>query len=54
MDNYKHIGLRIDEETHKKFKSLVEFEGRSMNGQIIYLIRQAILEHEKKYGKIEV
>lgn len=42
----KHIGLRIDSETHKKLKDLAEYEGRSINGEIIYLIRQAIRKHE--------
>lgn len=32
MDKNKHLGLRIDEETHEKLKSLAEFEGRSING----------------------
>lgn len=53
MDKTKHLGLRIDPETHRKLKYIVEFEGRSMNSEILYLIRQAITEHEKKYGKIE-
>lgn len=51
--NTKHLGLRIDLETHKKFKYLVDFEGRSMNREVLYLIRKAITEHEEKYGKIE-
>ena len=42
----KHIGLRIDSETHQKLKDLAEYEGRSINGEIIYLIRQAIKKHE--------
>lgn len=53
MDKDKHIGLRIDAETHRKFKYIVEFEGRSMNGELLYLIRQLIAEHEKKYGEIK-
>lgn len=53
MEKDKHIGLRVDTETHGKLKSLSEFEGRSINGEILYLIRQAILEHEKVYGKFE-
>lgn len=53
MEKDKHIGLRIDSDTHRKLKDLAEFEGRSINGELLYLIRQAILEHEKKYGKIE-
>ena len=43
----KHIGLRIDSETHQKLKDLAEYEGRSINGEILYLIRQAIILHEK-------
>ena len=53
MNNIKHLGLRIDAETHRKFKYLVEFEGRSMNGEVVFLIRKAIAEHEEKYGKIK-
>lgn len=53
MEKDKHIGLRIDSETHQKLKSLSEFEGRSINGEIVYLIRQAILRHEKEYGELK-
>lgn len=53
MEKQKHLGLRIDPETHRKLKYIVEYEGRSMNGEVLYLIRQAIAEHEKKYGEIK-
>lgn len=49
MEKEKHLGLRIDAETHKKLKSLAEFEGRSINGEVLYLIRQAIIEFENKH-----
>lgn len=52
MEKDKHIGLRIDSETHMKLKSLAEFEGRSINGEILYLIRQAILRHEQEKGEL--
>jgi hypothetical protein len=52
MDKNKHLGLRIDEETHDKLKSLAEYDGRSINGEVIYLIRQAILKHEKENGAL--
>ena len=42
----KHLGLRIDSDTHKKLKELSEYEGRSINGEVLYLIRQAIREYE--------
>jgi len=46
MEKDKHLGLRIDSETHEKLKKLAEFEGRSINGQVLYLIRQAIRQSE--------
>lgn len=52
MDKDKHLGLRIDSDTHKKLKSLSEYEGRSINGEVLYLIRKAIEEHERHHGKI--
>lgn len=52
-DKEKHLGLRLDEETHKKLKSLSEFEGRSINGEVIYLIKQAIKNFENENGKLE-
>lgn len=53
MEKDKHLGLRIDPETHKKLKSLAEFEGRSINGQVLYLVRQAIARHEREYGSLK-
>ena len=53
MEKEKHLGLRIDAETHKKLKSLAEFEGRSINGEVLYLIHQAIMEFENKHGELK-
>ena len=53
MEKDKHLGLRIDSDTHHKLKLLAEYEGRSINGEVLYLIRQAIVEHERQHGKIE-
>ena len=52
MDHEKHIGLRVDAETHRKLKCLAEYEGRSINGEILYLIRQAIMKHEAEHGPL--
>ncbi|MDO4343794.1 MAG: Arc family DNA-binding protein [Eubacteriales bacterium] len=52
MEKDKHLGLRIDSETHKKLRSLAEYEGRSINGEVLYLIRQAIKQHEKENGEL--
>lgn len=52
MEKDKHLGLRIDSDTHKKLKNLAEYEGRSINGEILYLIRQAIAQHEQINGSL--
>ena len=52
MEKDKHLGLRIDSETHGKLKSLAEFEGRSINGEVLYLIRQAIAQHTHRNASI--
>ncbi len=52
MNKDKHLGLRIDSETHEKLKNLAEYDGRSINGEVLYLIRQAIMQHEKELGRI--
>lgn len=49
MEKDKHIGLRIDSETHKKLKSLAEFDGHSMSS----VIRQAIPQHEHKHAELK-
>ena len=49
----KHLGLRIDSELHYKLHYISRYEGRSANGEVIYLVRRAIEEFEKEHGKIE-
>ena len=48
MEKDKHLGLRIDSDTHEKLKELAEYDGRSINGEVIYLIRQAIRDYERE------
>ena len=50
----KHIGIRIDKELHFKLHYISKYEGRSANGQIIYLIQKCIREFEEANGKIEL
>lgn len=49
----KHLGIEIDPELHYKLHYISKYYGRSANGQILYLIRQAIKEFEKDEGEIE-
>ena len=49
----KHLGIEINPELHYKLHYISSYYGRSANGQILYLIRQAIKEFEKNEGAIE-
>ena len=48
----KHLGIEVDPELHHKLKYIAKYEGRSANGQIVYLIRQCIREFENREGEI--
>ncbi len=46
------IGLRVRPEIHRKLKYIAEYEGRTINGQALYLMQQCIREFEKEHGPI--
>ena len=48
----KHLGIEVDPELHYKLHYISKYEGRSANGQILYLIRQCIREFERMEGVI--
>lgn len=48
----KHLGIEIDPSLHRKIKFIAEYEGRSINGQILYLVRQCIKNYEAENGEI--
>ena len=50
----KHLGLHVDPELHSKLKYLAAYEGRSINREVLYLIRREIEAFEKEHGKIEL
>ena len=54
MKNIKHISIRIDENTLRKFHYVSSYEDRSASRQIMYLINNYIREFEEKHGKIEL
>ncbi len=49
----KHLGIEVDPELHRKLHYIAKYEGRSANGQILYLIRQCIRAFEAEHGVIE-
>lgn len=50
--NNKHLGIEINPELHYKLHYISKYEGRSANGQILYLIRKCVKEFEEKEGEI--
>ena len=52
--NNKHLGLEIDPELHYKLHYIAKYEGRSANGQILYLLRKCIKDFEANEGEIIV
>ena len=51
--NNKHLGIEVDPELHSKLHYIAKYEGRSANGQILYLIRKCIKEFESAEGEIK-
>ncbi len=52
--NNKHLGIEITPELHYKLHYISKYYGRSANGEILYLVRQAIKEFESAEGEIAV
>lgn len=50
----KHLGIEIDPNLHSKLKYIAKYEDRSINGQILFLIRKSIREFEEENGEIEI
>lgn len=51
--NNKHLGIEVDPELHHKIRYIAKYEGRSINGQVLYLLRQYIKEFEQREGEIQ-
>lgn len=52
MKRTKHIGMRIDPELHAKMVYISEYEGRSLSGQLIYLMQQCVRGFERENGPV--
>lgn len=50
--NIKHIGIRVVPEAHAKLAYIAQYEGRTINGQVYYLIQKCIRDFEKENGAI--
>ena len=48
----KSVPIRIDEEMLNKLHVVADYEGRSLNSQVLILIRESIAAYEERHGKI--
>lgn len=48
----KHLGLEIDPVLHEKLRYIAKYEGRSINGQLLYLVRRCVKDFETAEGAI--
>ena len=54
MKKEKSLSIRILPEVLQKLHYIADYEGRSANGQVLYVIRRNIAEFEKEHGEIKV
>lgn len=48
----KAFTTRMEEAMYEKLEYVAEFEGRSVNSELLVLVRERIEKHESKYGEI--
>jgi len=49
-----YLSIRINRDLHDKFQYVSEYEGRSMSGQIVYLLNRCVREFERENGPIDL
>ena len=48
----KSVSIRIEEEMLDKLAYIADYEGRSVNSQVLVLIRSGIAAFEREHGEI--
>ena len=54
MEKDKHLGLHIDRELHYKLQYVSKYDGRSVSGEVLYLLRRYFAVFEERHGEIEL
>lgn len=49
-----YLNIRVNRQLHDNLQYISAYEGRSMGGQILYLLNRCIREFEQKNGPIEI
>lgn len=52
MEKDKHLGLHIDRELHYKLQYVSKYDGRSVSGEVLYLLRRYIADFEAQHDEI--
>ena len=47
-------GLRIDEETYGKLKTISETENRSLNNLVEFIIKKYLSDYEEQHGTVHL
>lgn len=50
----KSISIRMDDELLDKLHVIADYEARSVNGQVLFLIRKCVASYEKQNGEIKI
>ena len=53
-DNKTRYTLRIEPELLEKLGYIAEYDGRTKNGELIWMIRQLVANFEKEHGEIKL
>jgi len=48
-----YLSIRISRDLHDKFQYVSAYEGRSMSGQIVYLLNRCVRDFERENGPID-
>lgn len=48
----KYVSIRLDQELFNKFRIIAAYEGRSLNKQVLVLIRNQVATFESQHGII--
>ena len=51
MEKDKHLGLHIDRELHYKLQYVSKYDGRSVSGEVLYLLRRYIADFEVEVSR---
>ena len=52
-DNKSRYTLRMDAQQLEKLQYIAEYEDKTKNGQLVYMVNRLIEEFEEKHGPIE-